>query len=177
MNGLRVMPIDLAKANAVVAAIHRHHAPAVGHRFSLAVVDGSGLVRGVCIVGRPTARMAGKTKHVCEVSRLATDGTKNACSMLYGAAARTAKAMGFARIQTYTLPQEGGASLRASGWVLEGEAGGGDWNRVSRVRRTDQPMSVKHKWSLTLHTDLRELRLPAVAERFGDNADLFGACS
>lgn len=61
---------------------------------------------------------------IAEVSRLATDGTRNACSILYAAAARACDAMGFDSIQTYTLPEEGGASLRAAGWTCEGEAGG-----------------------------------------------------
>ena len=86
-----------------------------------------------------------------EVTRLATDGSRNACSILYAAAARAADAMGFNRIQTFTLPEEGGASLRASGWTNDGEAGGGDWNSTSRGgRRTDQPMMVKTRWRRTL---------------------------
>ena len=60
-----------------------------------------------------------------EVTRLCTDGTKNACSFLYGKAARAAFALGYRRIGTYTLPDEGGASLRAAGWKLIGERGGG----------------------------------------------------
>ena len=62
------------------------------------------------------------------------DGTKNACSMLYGAAWRAAKALGYRRLITYTLPAEGGASLKASGWNLVGERGGGNWNVKSRPR-------------------------------------------
>ena len=91
---------------------------------------------------------------VAEVTRLATDGTKNACSRLYAAAARACDALGFDSIQTYTLPEEGGVSLRASGWVCEGTAGGGDWNaggeRSHKGRRTDQPMQVKYRWRRVL---------------------------
>jgi hypothetical protein len=59
--------------------------------------------------------------------------------------------MGFRKIQTYTLEQEGGASLKASGFVFDGEFGGGDWNVPSRGgRRTDQPQQVKWRWSKTL---------------------------
>ena len=43
------------------------------------------------------------TIEVVEVTRLCTDGTKNACSFLYGAAARIAKEMGYKQIQTYIL--------------------------------------------------------------------------
>lgn len=69
-----------------------------------------------------------------EVNRCCTDGAKNACSMLYGAAWRAAKALGYQRLITYTLPEEGGASLRASGWRLLGLRGGGNWNVPSRPR-------------------------------------------
>ena len=55
----------------------------------------------------------------CEVVRVATDGTPNACSFLYGNAARIARLMGFRRIITYTLDNESGASLRAVGWMRE----------------------------------------------------------
>jgi len=69
-----------------------------------------------------------------EVNRCCTDGTKNACSMLYSAAWKAAKALGYKRLITYTLPEEGGASLRASNWKCIGERGGGNWHRTSRPR-------------------------------------------
>ncbi len=144
---LRHGRIELAEANAFVAERHRHHPPVVGHRFSIGAFLGEQLV-GVVIVGRPVARMRddGLT---CEVTRLCTDGTKNACSFLYGAAARAAFALGFVRIGTYTLPDEGGASLRASGWRLIGERGGGEWTTPSRPRKTAKhPTSTKLLWEL-----------------------------
>lgn len=141
-----VVPLTLAQANALVAKWHRHHKPCVGHRFSLGCEDDFDLVGGV-IVGRPVARKTPQFS-VVEVSRLVTNGTPNACSFLYGAAARVAKEMGFDRIQTFILKSELGASLRASGWVLEAESAGGDWNTPSRGgRRTDQPMEPKQRWA------------------------------
>jgi len=72
--------------------------------------------------------------------------------MLYGAAARTAKAMGFVKIQTYILESELGTSLKAAGWVCEGVAGGGDWNVPSRGgRRIDQPQERKTRWAKYLN--------------------------
>lgn len=147
---LRVAPITLREANAFVAEWHRHHRPARGHKFSIAAKLGERIV-GVVIVGRPVARMRddGKT---AEVARLCTDGTRNACSILYAAAARAAAAMGYQRIGTYTLPEEGGASLRASGWRLVGGAGGGNWNKPSRPRNdTSEALAVgKHLWERAL---------------------------
>lgn len=149
--GLTVVPLELVEANRAVSVWHRHHVPAVGHRFSLGCIDESGVLHGAAIVGRPVARLAGPPRDVVEVVRVATDGTYNACSILLGAAARAAKALGFRRIQTYTLPEEGGASLRAVGWKNEGEAGGGQWKHTDgKERRTDQPTSTKTRWSCEL---------------------------
>jgi hypothetical protein len=129
---LLITPISLEEANAFVEIHHRHHNPVVGHKFSIAVSDGDKVV-GVAIVGRPVSRHL-DNGWVLEVNRCCTDGTKNACSMLYGAAWRAAKALGYRRLITYTLPAEGGASLKASGWDLVGERGGGNWNVKSRPR-------------------------------------------
>jgi hypothetical protein len=131
--GLEVTPINLDEANAFVSLHHRHHKPVPGAKFALAVSDDAGKVRGVAIVGRPVARMS-DNGWTLEVNRCCTDGAKNACSMLYGAAWRAAKALGYRRLVTYTLPEEGGVSLRAAGWKLLGERGGGNWNVPSRPR-------------------------------------------
>ena len=142
---LSVTPINLAEANAFVSEHHRHHKPVPGAKFSLAVSDSEGRVRGVAIVGRPVARMS-DNGWTLEVNRCCTDGSKNACSMLYGAAWRAAKALGYRRLVTYTLPEEGGTSLRAAGWKLLGEAGGGSWNRSSRPRIDTAPTQGKLAW-------------------------------
>lgn len=145
---LRVVPIELAEANACILVWHRHHKPVVGHRFSLGALDGERIV-GVAVIGRPVARLAGHPREVAEVTRLATDGTRNACSILYAAAARACRAMGFRRIQTYTLESEQGASLRAAGWNHEGRAGGGQWKHTDgKPRRTDQPIEAKNRWAI-----------------------------
>ena len=171
---LRVIPLELKEANAFVAAMHRHHQPCVGHRFSIGCMDEDGVLHGVAIVGRPVARLAGPPRDVLEVSRLATDGTYNACSVLYAAAARAGKALGFKKIQTYTLPVEGGASLRASGWTNEGDAGGGQWKHTDgKPRRTDQPIDTKTRWVLILNERLDPIITTEVSVDGGDN--LFAA--
>lgn len=150
--GLTVIPMELREANKFVESLHRHHKPVVGHRFSIGCIDAEQVLRGVAIVGRPVARLAGLPRDVLEVTRLCTDGTYNACSILYAAAARAGKALGYKRIQTYTLPIEGGASLRAAGWTNEGDAGGGQWKHTDgKPRRTDQPTEVKTRWALILN--------------------------
>src|ERR671924_18544 len=97
---LFIIPCNLATANAFVRCFHRHNRPVVGSKVNLGVVDEQGLLRGVAIVGRPVARML-DDGWTLEVTRLATDGCPNACSALYGAAVRTAKALGYSRLLTY----------------------------------------------------------------------------
>jgi hypothetical protein len=153
---LRIIPLELREANALVHKWHRHHKPSQGHRFSLGVITSDGVLRGACIVGRPVARLAGSPRQVLEVVRLVTDGTPNACSALYGAAARTGKAMGYTRIQTYVLDTETGTSLKASGWKCEGIAGGGQWKHTDgKPRRQDQPTTPKMRWALHLGDDYK----------------------
>jgi len=149
MNRLHVIPLTLKQANGLVKQLHRHHKPVVGHRFSLGCVGKHGLC-GAAIVGRPVSRELDQYQ-IAEVTRLVTDGTKNACSILYAACARVAREMGFQKIQTYILNTETGVSLRAAGWVLEKETDGGNWNHSWRKgRREDQPMQPKQRWGKVL---------------------------
>ena len=87
-----------------------------------------------------------------EVTRLVTDGTKNACSFLYSAAARAGKELGYKKIQTFILASEPGISLIAAGWTLAGECDGGSWTRGSKPgRRQDQPQGPKHRYEKVLN--------------------------
>lgn len=146
---LQIVPCHFDEACAFVKQHHRHHRPPVGHRFSLAVADEAGVVRGVAIVGRPVARKA-DDGWTLEVIRVATDGCPNACSALYGASWRAAKALGYRRLITYTLDIEPGVSLAAAGWRLIGETGGGSWDRASRPRVDKHPTQGKLRWEATL---------------------------
>lgn len=142
---LSLQPITLREANAFVELHHRNHGPSRGCIVTLAVSDEAGVVRGIAIVGRPVARRL-QDSWTAEVTRVATDGAPNACSMLYGAAWRAVKALGYKRLVTYTLPHEGGASLRAAGWTCIGEAGGGNWNKASRPRVDSEHQQLKLRW-------------------------------
>ncbi len=141
---LKITPITLAEACEFISQYHRNHAPPVGHKFSIAVSDGD-IVRGVATIGRPVSRHL-DNGWTLEVNRVCTDGAKNACSMLYGAAWRATKAMGYRKLITYTLPTESGASLRGAGWKCIGEAGGGNWSCKSRPRVETQHQQQKLKW-------------------------------
>jgi hypothetical protein len=118
---LELVPISFADACRFVAEHHRHHAPPRGAKFSVGVAA-DGVLVGVAIVGRPVSRvLAADEISTLEVTRSATDGTRNANSILYGAAWRAASALGYRRLVTYTQEGEGGASLRAAGFLLIAE--------------------------------------------------------
>lgn len=114
MTSLQAVPLKQKQANAYIQAFHRHHGAVRGDIFRIGV-ECNGRLVGVVMVGRPVARALDNGK-TCEVLRLCTDGTPNACSFLYAKAARVAKEMGFCKIITYILDSEPGASLKASGW-------------------------------------------------------------
>lgn len=143
---LELQPIDFNEACAFVKEHHRHHKPPQGHKFSIGVND-DGKVVGVIIVGRPPSRFRDNGWTV-EVTRCCTDGTKHAASMLYAAAWRAARAMGYKKLITYTLLEEPGTSLKAAGWKLVGQAGGGTWNRKDRPRVDKHPLGMKQLWEI-----------------------------
>jgi len=144
---LQLVPITQREAFAYVERHHRHHRPPRGSILQLAVAKDENIV-GVAIVGRPVSRML-QDGWTAEVIRVATDGSRNACSKLYGAAWRAVRALGYKRLITYTLPEEGGASLRGAGFHLVGQAGGGSWSRTDRPRVDLHPLQIKLRWERT----------------------------
>lgn len=128
-----LVPVTFADACAFVDMWHRHNKPPRGHKFSIGAAVDSKLV-GVAMIGRPVARHFDDGLTL-EVTRTATDGTPNVNSLLYGAAWRAAKALGYQRLVTYTQADETGTSLRAAGWrvVAERKERKG-WDTTSRPR-------------------------------------------
>ena len=141
-------PVTISEAKRFVKRFHRHHLPPQGALFAIGAGDGDKIV-GVAIVGRPVARM-NDDGYTAEVTRLATDGTRNACSFLYGACRRAAKALGFRRLITYILASEPGTSLRAAGWELTGTSKGGSWSVPSRTRVDKHPLQPKLRFEAPL---------------------------
>jgi len=103
-------------------------------KFAVGAAGEDGVLRGIAIAGRPVARMYDDGQTL-EVTRVTADGTPHACSMLYAACWRAAKALGYTRIVSYTQSGESGSSLRGAGWrvVAERPAHPG-WDRPSRPR-------------------------------------------
>ena len=155
MSQLTVVPLTVKEANSLVAKWHSHQKPVRGHRFSLGVIDKHGVIHGACIVGRPVGRQSGDSRKLLEITRLVTNGKYNVCSMLYSAAARVGKQMGFVKIQTYILEEELGTSLKASGWKFETLTRGGSWDRKGegRQRDDDHPLQIKKRWARVLNPD------------------------
>ncbi len=143
-----IVPLPLDEANAFVRQHHRHHGAVVGHKFSVGVADADGVIRGVAIIGRPVTR-ALDDGMTLEVTRLATDGCKDACSALYGAARRAAFALGYKKVVTYILASERGVSLTAAGWTMVGQIKGHPWNMPGRPRVDKHPLQDKLRWEVT----------------------------
>lgn len=141
---LELQPISFDEACVFIDAHHSHYLPPQGWKFGIAVNDGVKVV-GVVTVGRPVARGL-NDGWTLEVTRCCTDGTKNAASMLYGAASRAARALGYKRLITYTLKEEAGTSLIAAGWKALYDTRGGTWNRSGRPRVDKHPMGQKTLW-------------------------------
>jgi hypothetical protein len=142
---MKAVPLELKAANAFVDRLHRHHKPVLRDKFRIGC-EVDGMLVGVVQVARPVSRMLDDGATI-EVVRLCTDGTPDACSFLYGKAARIAKEMGYSKIITYILESESGTSLKAAGWNKEGDTEGGAWNRPSRPRQTTAPTCKKQRWA------------------------------
>lgn len=137
---LSVVPCTFDRAKGYILSLHRHHTPDTTRtRWALAVADENGVVRGIAMVGYPVSRFQ-DDGWTLEVHRVATDGCPNACSILYGASARLAKSLGFAGIVTYIRNDEPGVSLRAAGWVREGQwdQPAGSWTNRGRIAKTEE---------------------------------------
>jgi len=142
----RLVPVTLREARAWVDQTHRHHRAPQGGLFAIGLAVGDSIA-GVVIVGKPVAR-ALDDDYTAEVTRLATDGTRNACSQLYGAAWRAARAMGYRRLVTYTLATEPGTSLRAAGWREVGRVSARSWDTPSRPRVDKHELQERIRWQL-----------------------------
>lgn len=150
---IRLAPITVTDAKPVVARLHRHNLAPQSGMFAVSVRGASDEIVGVGVAGRPVARCL-QDGYTAEIVRNATDGTPNACSMIYGALTRAAKALGYRRVYTYTLQSESGASLRASGFVIDAILDAREsWDTPSRPREQHdmfgdprRPAKAKIRW-------------------------------
>ena len=171
---LRIFPMVLADANTLVVHWHRHHKPIAQSKFCIGVCDEpDGRVCGAAIVGRPVARLL-DDGITLEVNRCVTDGTPNACSALYGAVARAAKALGYQRVFTYTRIDEPGASLRAAGWLLDDPSiRARSWNMPGRSRVDRTEIIGRQRWLWESGLVAIEAKFPALASHVTGMSDMF----
>ncbi len=143
------VPITFKQASNFVNKYHRHHVAPQGYKFGVAVTDGD-IIVGVAIAGRPVSRIRDDQKTI-EVRRLCVKhGYKNVCSILYSKVNRIAKEMGYEKVITYTLEQEIGTSLIATGFECIGINKGGSWSSKRRPRKDKAPTEPKKIWQICL---------------------------
>ena len=147
MKNFRTVPMTLSEANEFVDEHHRHHGALSFHLASIGVqCRDTNRIVGAATLMRPCSTVL-DDRVTIEVARLVTDGTRNACSFLLGASARLAWASGYLRIQTYTMAEESGASLRAAGWRMERRIPPSTWNRMNRPRAESHEIAPRVRWA------------------------------
>jgi hypothetical protein len=147
---LHLVPVSTAVANECVTRWHRHNAPPLTSTIRVGAATEDGTLVAVGLAGRPVARHYDDGQTL-EVTRVSSDGTKNATSMLYAALTRAGFALGYTRIITYTQADESGSSLRAAGWrVVAERPKRKGWSTPSRPRNDARYMtSARTLWEAT----------------------------
>lgn len=150
---LEIRPIHLKDANDYVKKYHRHNIPTTGGKFAVSCLN-DGVLCGVAICGRPVSRILDDGLTL-EIYRNCTDGTRNACSKLYGACVKIARDMGYKRVITYTLASETGASVRAGNFVFSSCAGSLEWTGERRRDYYVAPAEMKNRWEYVIDKGVR----------------------
>lgn len=145
---MRITPITLKEACRFVDEHHRHHPAPQGGLFAIGLSEGEQVI-GVAIVGRPVSRNR-QDGYTAEVTRVCVlENYHNACSMLYSACWRAARAMGYQRLGTYILETEDGASVKASGFHYLYTTQESSWDRPGRPRVDTAPTCQKKLFEVT----------------------------
>jgi hypothetical protein len=113
---LRLRPSSKHECNRHIRKHHAHHGAVGGGKVFIAALDGDRLC-AVVVAENPKARML-QDGYTFELTRVCTDRTPHAASMLIAAATRAAFAMGVTRCVSYVLTHELGISYLAAGWHL-----------------------------------------------------------
>lgn len=142
---LRLRPWTVKQGIPFVSRVHRHLPRVQGAMWCVSLRRDSDVV-GVALVGHPARMLSDDDSSLCVLRVAVMDGVHNGCSMLYGACSKAARAFGADNLVTYTLPDEPGVSLRASGWVSDGLTDGGEHDRPSRRRGPAVDARPKRRW-------------------------------
>jgi len=151
---LERVPLSQREARAFVVQHHRHNDATQGDVFRVGLERDGELV-AVAQAGRPVAPglQDGRSLEITRVC-VGVEDLKNACSMMYGALARAAEALGYRTLWTYTLESESGVSPRAAGFVLDGVIDERSWAEESGRPRYEEnlfgerttPAGPKFRW-------------------------------
>ncbi len=109
--------VDRAVANDLIARWHRHPGPVLV-AMDCVLLQEAGRPCGVGVLGKPLSAILDDGETL-EVRRTATNGTRHACSAVFGRLARVAARHGALRLVTYSREGESGSSLRSAGWWLD----------------------------------------------------------
>jgi hypothetical protein len=152
-----VAPCTVKAAIKKVKECHRHLPDLQGGLFAAQVIGPSGECAGVAVFGNPSRVWQNTGRGV--ITRCAAheglprvtdqdgeDHAAPACTMLYSALCRAAKALGYREAWTYTLPHESGRSLRGAGFIDMGMTDGGEHDRQSRRRKPAINPAPKRRW-------------------------------
>jgi hypothetical protein len=152
----RLQPIYQRGAFAFIELHHRHHRRPTGWLFGSSAVDRAGAVVGVIAVGRANARESddittAEILRVCVPAGLpGVNGHANSiCTLLYSAAWRACRAIGFRRIITYLRIDEPAVTLKAlkdQGWKFVANVKGRSWNRPKRGREDKTEVVDRQLW-------------------------------
>ena len=150
---LWVWPCTVKAAKAWVAQTHRHLERVNGGLFASSLIDDAGQLHAVAIAGTGAPEWEGTGRMT--ITRVASDGVRNGCSMLYASLCQAGKALGYVEAWTYTLPEEGGAALRAAGVALMGltKGSGKGWEAKGRARMPAVRPEPKSRWRRVLRGD------------------------
>lgn len=147
---LRLVPCTITYAKQYVRHHHRHNPKLLSGLFAVACESvATGQLVGVAVVGRPVSKELQKQGYV-EAVRVCTDGTRNACSFLIARARRASVALGYdpKKFITYTLVDEGGASVRGAGLRVAKCLEARSWAEasVSRPREDKHTIGERFRW-------------------------------
>jgi hypothetical protein len=147
-----IAPCTIRAAIKKVKECHRHLPDLQGGLFAAMVVGPAGECLGVAVFGNPSRVWQNTGRGV--ITRCAAqeglprvgEHAAPACTMLYGALCRAAKALGYREAWTYTLPHETGRSLKGAGFIDMGMTDGGEHDRKSRRRKPAVNSEPKRRW-------------------------------
>lgn len=138
-----IIPLTLAQANSFAAKQRENYRPFRGRRFAIGCAMDEKLV-GIVILGKPVDEALDDGLTLA-VNYIHATGGRTAYGMLYGAAARAAKALGYCRIIAFLPENISSSGLRAAGWKCAGPVESGKPQAPKKLRYEQRLMVRRRK--------------------------------